>query len=100
VGTVVVRVGYHCKFLMFVGLILASNLCILISLISMPTHDLIINCIEKRHFHIVLGSSHTFVCETAASCVSSELCRNTVMCAVCTLTLYIGLLFLCIFNKA
>jgi len=33
---------------------------------------------EKRHFHIVLGSSHTFVCETGASCVSSELCRKSV----------------------
>jgi len=38
VSTVVFRGGYHCEFLLFV--IVASYLCILISLISMPTYDL------------------------------------------------------------
>jgi len=33
---------------------------------------------REKTFHIVLGSSYTFVCETGASCVSSEICRNSV----------------------
>jgi len=43
---------------------------------------------------MVLGSSYTFVCEHGASCVSSEIFRNSVMCAVLYTSLYICVLYL------